>query len=118
MPQRVSGLACVEPPDSHGVNPLFYKNLGYGSVKDFAPIGFDRKIAAVAHRARLGPGAHRRRARRAGARLAMTRNSDSPWYGLTARHDMIMAAARFCPIMARVLGPTARRTEGEQHGAS
>jgi putative tricarboxylic transport membrane protein len=33
------GYTLLMITDSHGVNPLFYKTLGYDSVKDFAPIG-------------------------------------------------------------------------------
>ncbi|HYW60322.1 MAG TPA: tripartite tricarboxylate transporter substrate binding protein [Xanthobacteraceae bacterium] len=33
------GYTLLMVTDSHGVNPLFYKNLAYDSVKDFAPIG-------------------------------------------------------------------------------
>jgi tripartite-type tricarboxylate transporter receptor subunit TctC len=33
------GYTLLMITDSHGVNPLFYKNLSYDSVKDFAPIG-------------------------------------------------------------------------------
>jgi tripartite-type tricarboxylate transporter receptor subunit TctC len=58
-------------PDSHGVNPLFYKTLSYDSVKDFAPIGLigkspmvltvhvsvpARTVAELIALARAGPG--------------------------------------------------------------
>jgi len=33
------GYTLLMVTDSHGVNPLFYKNPAYDSVKDFAPIG-------------------------------------------------------------------------------
>jgi tripartite-type tricarboxylate transporter receptor subunit TctC len=33
------GYTLLMITDSHGVNPLFYKDLGYDSIKDFAPIG-------------------------------------------------------------------------------
>ena len=41
------GYTLLMITDSHGVNPLFYKNLGYDSVKDFAPIGLIGKSPLV-----------------------------------------------------------------------
>ena len=41
------GYTLLMITDSHGVNPLFYKNLSYDSVKDFAPIGLIGKSPMV-----------------------------------------------------------------------
>jgi tripartite-type tricarboxylate transporter receptor subunit TctC len=41
------GYTLLMITDSHGVNPLFYKNLSYDSVKDFAPIGLIGKSPLV-----------------------------------------------------------------------
>jgi putative tricarboxylic transport membrane protein len=41
------GYTLLMITDSHGVNPLFYKNLNYDSVKDFAPIGLIGKSPMV-----------------------------------------------------------------------
>jgi tripartite-type tricarboxylate transporter receptor subunit TctC len=41
------GYTLLMITDSHGVNPLFYKTLGYDSVKDFAPIGLIGKSPMV-----------------------------------------------------------------------
>ncbi len=41
------GYTVLMITDSHGVNPLFYKNLSYDSVKDFAPIGLIGKSPMV-----------------------------------------------------------------------
>jgi tripartite-type tricarboxylate transporter receptor subunit TctC len=36
---EADGYTLLMITDSHGVNPLFYKNLSYDSVADFAPVG-------------------------------------------------------------------------------
>jgi tripartite-type tricarboxylate transporter receptor subunit TctC len=41
------GYTLLMITDSHAVNPLFYKNLSYDSVKDFAPIGLIGKSPMV-----------------------------------------------------------------------
>jgi tripartite-type tricarboxylate transporter receptor subunit TctC len=41
------GYTLLMITDSHGVNPLFYKNLSYDSVRDFAPIGLIGKSPLV-----------------------------------------------------------------------
>ena len=41
------GYTLLMITDSHAVNPLFYKNLSYDSVKDFAPIGLVGKSPMV-----------------------------------------------------------------------
>ena len=41
------GYTLLMITDSHGVNPLFYKTLGYDSVKDFAPLGLIGKSPMV-----------------------------------------------------------------------
>ena len=41
------GYTLLMITDSHGVNPLFYKNLSYDSIKDFAPIGLIGKSPMV-----------------------------------------------------------------------
>jgi tripartite-type tricarboxylate transporter receptor subunit TctC len=41
------GYTLLMITDSHGVNPLFYKNLSYDSAKDFAPIGLIGKSPMV-----------------------------------------------------------------------
>ena len=41
------GYTLLMITDSHGVNPLFYKNLSYDSAKDFAPIGLIGKSPLV-----------------------------------------------------------------------
>src|SRR4030081_423275 len=41
------GYTLLMITDSHGVNPLFYKNLNYDSAKDFAPIGLIGKSPMV-----------------------------------------------------------------------
>jgi tripartite-type tricarboxylate transporter receptor subunit TctC len=45
------GYTLLMITDSHGVNPLFYKDLGYDSIKDFAPIGLIGKspLALTVH---------------------------------------------------------------------
>ncbi|HLH92929.1 MAG TPA: tripartite tricarboxylate transporter substrate binding protein [Xanthobacteraceae bacterium] len=45
------GYTLLMITDSHGVNPLFYKDLGYDSVKDFAPVGLIGKspLALTVH---------------------------------------------------------------------
>src|SRR5215472_4765650 len=42
------GYTLLMVTDSHGVNPLFYKNLAYDSVKDFAPIGLTVHVSVPA----------------------------------------------------------------------
>ena len=44
---EADGYTLLMITDSHGVNPLFYKTLGYDSVKDFAPIGLIGKSPMV-----------------------------------------------------------------------
>jgi tripartite-type tricarboxylate transporter receptor subunit TctC len=46
------GYTLLMITDSHGVNPLFYKNLSYDSVADFAPVGLIGKapMALTVHR--------------------------------------------------------------------
>ncbi|HEY2136399.1 MAG TPA: tripartite tricarboxylate transporter substrate binding protein [Xanthobacteraceae bacterium] len=41
------GYTLLMITDSHAVNPLFYQNLSYDSVKDFAPIGLVGKSPMV-----------------------------------------------------------------------
>jgi tripartite-type tricarboxylate transporter receptor subunit TctC len=41
------GYTLLMITDSHAVNPLFYKNLSYDSVKDFAPVGLIGKSPMV-----------------------------------------------------------------------
>jgi tripartite-type tricarboxylate transporter receptor subunit TctC len=41
------GYTLLMITDSHGVNPLFYKNLSYDSIIDFAPIGLMGKSPMV-----------------------------------------------------------------------
>jgi tripartite-type tricarboxylate transporter receptor subunit TctC len=45
------GYTLLMITDSHGVNPLFYKDLSYDSIKDFAPIGLIGKspLALTVH---------------------------------------------------------------------
>jgi len=45
------GYTLLMITDSHGVNPLFYKDLTYDSIKDFAPIGLIGKspLALTVH---------------------------------------------------------------------
>jgi len=45
------GYTLLMITDSHGVNPLFYKDLSYDSIKDFAPIGLVGKspLALTVH---------------------------------------------------------------------
>ena len=45
------GYTLLMITDSHGVNPLFYKDLAYDSIKDFAPIGLIGKspLALTVH---------------------------------------------------------------------
>jgi tripartite-type tricarboxylate transporter receptor subunit TctC len=45
------GYTLLMITDSHGVNPLFYRDLGYDSIKDFAPIGLIGKspLALTVH---------------------------------------------------------------------
>ena len=45
------GYTLLMITDSHGVNPLFYKDLGYDSIKDFAPVGLIGKspLALTVH---------------------------------------------------------------------
>jgi tripartite-type tricarboxylate transporter receptor subunit TctC len=65
------GYTLLMITDSHGVNPLFYKDLGYDSIKDFAAIGLigksplaltvhvsvpARTVAELAALARANPG--------------------------------------------------------------
>src|SRR5262249_31223402 len=65
------GYTLLMITDSHGVNPLFYKNLSYDSARDFAPIGLigkspmvltvhvsvpARTVAELIALARAGPG--------------------------------------------------------------
>jgi tripartite-type tricarboxylate transporter receptor subunit TctC len=48
---EVDGYTLLMITDSHGVNPLFYKDLSYDSIKDFAPIGLIGKspLALTVH---------------------------------------------------------------------
>jgi tripartite-type tricarboxylate transporter receptor subunit TctC len=41
------GYTLLMITDSHGVNPLFYRNLSYDSARDFAPIGLIGKSPLV-----------------------------------------------------------------------
>jgi tripartite-type tricarboxylate transporter receptor subunit TctC len=45
------GYTLLMITDSHGVNPLFYRDLGYDSIRDFAPIGLIGKspLALTVH---------------------------------------------------------------------
>ena len=48
---EADGYTLLMITDSHGVNPLFYKDLSYDSIKDFAPIGLIGKspLALTVH---------------------------------------------------------------------
>ena len=44
---EADGYTLLMITDSHGVNPLFYRNLSYDSIADFAPVGLIGKAPMV-----------------------------------------------------------------------